>query len=117
MDGKNRATRTSDGRFLPGHPGGPGRKPGNTIKKRVELRAAILNDCSVGKILEYFRDIEEIARCSNDNKDRLQAYKLILSYLLGAPTQEIAISEDVDEDVQRARAEIAAKIHPIGKDG
>lgn len=109
-DGK----RDSSGRFGQGNKAAVGRR-GAYEAQRAHLRSVLVGLCDDKRLIDWFTDIERIARHGAENKDRLGAYRLLLGYVLGAPQQDVTIKDDTDEALQKVREEIAARVHPAAK--
>ena len=90
LDGKQNGVRGSDGRFVVGHPGGPGRKP------RAQEQAALSAINSVMKpetIEALLQEALQLARETRSWRGTLACVELALAYQLGKPTQRINVSE------------------------
>jgi len=100
--------------FKKGQSGNPvGRPKGSKSgleKHRAELRRIFAAECTVERVRRWFANLERIGEAGEEDKDRINAYKLLLSYALGAPTQDINVKEDIDGEMERLRAEARAAL-------
>ena len=106
------------GRFLPGNHLSNGRPKGSKSPfeaHRATLRSVLVEYCTKEKLLEWLIDLEGIARVSPKDADRIGAYRLLCSYVLGAPSPEITIRDEMSEAVRLAREEIASIVLPDAK--
>lgn len=83
--------RTPAGRFAPGNPGGPGRKPRLTEAARLAEIQAALN--AGGDWADIIRVAIENAKLND-----YHAREWLSNYVIGKPKQTIGISREVDED-------------------
>lgn len=82
-----RSDRGKDGRFLKGHPGGPGNP---TFKRMLAYREAVAKAATPEKVEEATLKLIEVA-LSGD----VPAIKLLLEYTCGKPKQEVELSGEV----------------------
>ena len=77
-------------RFQQGNPGGPGRP-----RQRISKFRAMLGELT-GDGKEIAEGLRAIANDPESTKtERLKAYELLLSYLLGRPEQMVAVEADI----------------------
>jgi hypothetical protein len=91
-------TRDAMGRFVPGHPGGPGNPFG---KRYAALRRAFVEATSPRKIKQLEAKLFVLAM-----EGDTAACKLYLSYALGAPRQQVDVelTETVDWEARMRQA-------------
>lgn len=81
--------RDENGRFLPGNPGSPGRKPRATEQEYLsELKQTFPPDVLAAKLKRAL----EMAEQQNSPRAMATVAELILSYTLGKPKQSLQVS-------------------------
>jgi len=93
-------------RFQPGNKAACGRS-GSYAQQRAALRTVFMREITEEKLVLLV--LETYATAMGGGRDAVAAQRLLYAYCLGAPTLELHIREDLDDSVQKARAELAAR--------